>query len=72
MLLSDLRKWGSIEQDTDLVIMLYRDTYYNPDSPDRNIAEVIIAKHRNDPTEMQFLSDANLTKFVNLTRVKNS
>ncbi|MFP4134669.1 MAG: replicative DNA helicase, partial [Halothece sp.] len=41
-MLSDLRESGSIEQDADLVVMLYRDAYYNPDSPDRDLAEVII------------------------------
>jgi len=68
-MLSDLRESGSIEQDADLVMMLYRDSYYNPDSPDRNIAEVIIAKHRNGPTgTIKLLFDSNLTKFVNLAR----
>jgi replicative DNA helicase len=41
---------NSIEQDADLVMMLYRDEYYNPDTPDRGIAEINIAKHRNGPT----------------------
>jgi replicative DNA helicase len=68
-MLSDLRESGSIEQDADLVVMLYRDSYYNPDSPDRNIAEVIIAKHRNGPTgTVKLLFDPNLTKFVNLAK----
>lgn len=49
--LSDLRDSGSIEQDADIVMFIYRDEYYNPDSTDRpNIAEVNIAKHRNGPT----------------------
>lgn len=66
-MLSDLRESGSIEQDADLVIMLYRDSYYNPDSPDRNIAEVIIAKHRNGPTgTIKLLFLPELTKFENL------
>lgn len=66
-MLSDLRESGSIEQDADLVIMLYRDSYYNPDSPDRNIAEVIIAKHRNGPTgTVKLLFLPELTKFENL------
>jgi len=71
-MLSDLRESGSIEQDADLVVMLYRDSYYNPDSPDRNIAEVIIAKHRNGPTGVvKLLFDPNLTKFVNLAKQHN-
>lgn len=71
-MMSDLRESGSIEQDADLVIMLYRDSYYNPDSPDRNIAEVIVAKHRNGPTgTVKLLFDPNLTKFVNLAKSNN-
>jgi replicative DNA helicase len=58
---------NSIEQDADLVIMLYRDEYYNPDSPDRNIAEVIITKHRNGPTGViKLLFDPQFTRFRNL------
>ncbi|CDN11633.1 MAG: replicative DNA helicase [Richelia sp.] len=68
-MLSDLRESGSIEQDADLVIMLYRDDYYNSDSPDRGIAEVIIAKHRNGPTgTVKLLFDPHYTKFKNLAR----
>ncbi|GAB1542778.1 hypothetical protein NUACC21_54520 [Scytonema sp. NUACC21] len=60
---------NSIEQDADLVIMLYRDEYYNTDSPDRGIAEAIIAKHRNGPTGVvKLLFDPQLTKFKNLAR----
>ncbi|MBD2243753.1 replicative DNA helicase [Nostoc sp. FACHB-888] len=66
-MLSDLRESGSIEQDADLVIMLYRDEYYSPDTPDRGIAEVIIAKHRNGPTgTAKLLFNPQFTKFQNL------
>jgi replicative DNA helicase len=68
-MLSDLRESGSIEQDADLVIMLYRDEYYNSDTAERGIAEVIIAKHRNGPTGVvRLLFDPQFTKFKNLAR----
>ena len=71
-MMSDLRESGSIEQDADLVVMLYRDSYYNPDSPDRNVAEVIIAKHRNGPTgTIKLLFQPELTKFENLANPNN-
>ncbi|WP_287238773.1 replicative DNA helicase, partial [Okeania sp. SIO1H5] len=58
---------NSIEQDADLVIMLYRDEYYSPDTPDQGIAEVIITKHRNGPTgTIKLLFDPQFTKFRNL------
>jgi replicative DNA helicase len=63
---------NSIEQDADLVIMLYRDEYYSPDTPDRGIAEVIVAKHRNGPTgTVKLLFDPQFTKFKNLARPNN-
>jgi replicative DNA helicase len=72
-MMSDLRESGSIEQDADLVIMLYRDEYYNPDSPDRGIAEVIITKHRNGPTGIiKLLFDPQFTCFRNLASPKRS
>jgi len=66
-MLSDLRESGSIEQDADLVMNLYRDEYYNPDTPDRGIAEIIIAKHRNGPVgTVKLLFEPRLTKFENM------
>jgi replicative DNA helicase len=66
-MMSDLRESGSIEQDADLIIMLYRDSYYNPDSPDRNTAEIIVTKHRNGPTgTVKLLFEPELTQFRNL------
>jgi replicative DNA helicase len=65
--LSDLRESGSIEQDADVVLFIYRDEIYNPHTPKKNIAEVSVAKHRNGPlgsVELGFIQER--TKFVNL------
>jgi replicative DNA helicase len=58
---------NSIEQDADLVMMIYRDEYYNPDSADRGIAEIIITKHRNGPVgTVKLLFEPQFTRFRNL------
>ncbi len=65
--LSHLRESGALEQDADLVMFIYRDEYYNPNTDRPGIAELIIAKHRNGPTgtvELGFIKE--FTKFVNL------
>jgi replicative DNA helicase len=55
-ILSDLRESGSIEQDADVVAFIYRDEYYNDESDQQGLAEVIVAKHRNGPTDAIKLS----------------
>ncbi len=67
--MSDLRESGRIEEDSDLVLLLYRDEYYHPDSIDRGVAEVIIAKNRGGPTgTVKLLFDPQFTQFKNLAR----
>ncbi len=68
--LSHLRESGALEQDADMVMFIYRDEYYHPDTEKPGIAEVIIAKHRNGPTgavELGFMKE--FTKFIDLDRV---
>ena len=68
-MLSDLRDSGSIEQDADIVMFLYRDEYYNRDSTDQNVAELIIAKNRNGETgTVPLRFEKEYTLFSNLTR----
>jgi replicative DNA helicase len=68
--LSDLRDSGSIEQDADVVMFIYRDDYYNPESSERpNIAEISVAKHRNGPTgSIDLFWHGKLATFRNLHR----
>lgn len=66
-MLSDLRESGSLEQDADLVMFLYREDYYTEDTENKNITEVIIAKHRNGPIDtVKLFFQKEFTKFVNL------
>ena len=65
-MLSDLRESGSIEQDADVVMFIYRDEYYNPESERRGEADIIIAKQRNGPTgTVELLYQSSITRFLN-------
>ncbi|MDD2482269.1 MAG: replicative DNA helicase [Lutispora sp.] len=69
-ILSDLRESGAIEQDADVVMFLYRDEYYNPDTEKKNIGEVIIAKQRNGPTgTIELVWLGQFTKFADKAKV---
>ena len=69
-MLSDLRESGAIEQDADVVMFLYRDEYYNPDTEKKNLAEVIVAKQRNGSTgSVELVWLGQYTKFANKERM---
>jgi replicative DNA helicase len=66
-MLSDLRESGSIEQDADIVLFLYRDSYYNKASTEKNMSECIVAKNRHGETGTVKLGwNGSYTKFVNI------
>ena len=68
-MLADLRESGGLEQDSDVVIFLYRDEIYNPESDQRGTAEIIVSKHRNGPTGVTRLAFLDhFTKFANMAR----
>jgi replicative DNA helicase len=71
--LSDLRESGSLEQDADIVMFIYRPEVYEEDTVQENLAEIIVAKHRNGPTgDVQLIFQKNLAKFMNAAHERRS
>jgi replicative DNA helicase len=70
--LSDLRESGSIEQDADIVMFIYRDEVYNPETERKNIADIIVAKHRNGPVgQVSLYFQAAQTRYRDLELQRN-
>ncbi len=68
-MISDIRESGAIEQDADVIMFLYRDDYYNPETERKNVTEVIIAKQRNGPVgTIELTWKPEFTKFVNTSK----
>src|SRR5690606_25199229 len=68
-LLSDLRESGSLEQDADVAMFLYRDSYYDEDTPDGNVTEILVRKNRHGPTGMvKVMFQGEHARFVNAVR----
>ena len=70
-MLSDLRESGSLEQDADIVMFLYREDYYDPETVNKNITEVIVAKHRNGPVDtVKIFFKKEFTRFNDLSKMQ--
>lgn len=72
-IMSDLRESGAIEQDADLILLMYREEYYNPDTTEKGVAEIIVGKHRNGPTGVVKLAfQGQFARFRSLARAREA